>query len=126
MQRRTLLASFAASALLPAATPAAASVVMTGDHQRLAVTDRGTGKPVVLIHGWSLGAAIWTLQTDWLVSQGLRVVAYDRRSHAGSDKPATGYDFDTLAADLAQVLDQLDLHNATLVGHSMGAGEVAR
>jgi pimeloyl-ACP methyl ester carboxylesterase len=126
MHRRTLLASFAAGALLPTAAPAAAGVVMTRDQQRLAVIDRGAGKPVVLIHGWSLGAAIWTLQVDWLASQGVRVVAYDRRGHGGSDKPATGYDFDTLAADLAQVLDQLDLHDVTLVGHSMGAGEVAR
>ena len=56
----------------------------------------------------------------------MRAVAYDRRGHAGSDKPADGYDFDTLAADLAAVLDQLDLNDVTLVGHSMGAGEVAR
>jgi len=126
MHRRTLLASFAAGALLPTAAPAAAGIVMTRDQQRLALIDRGAGKPVVLIHGWSLGAAIWTLQVDWLASQGVRVIAYDRRGHGGSDKPATGYDFDTLAADLAQVLDQLDLHDVTLVGHSMGAGEVAR
>ncbi len=56
------------------------------------------GKPVVFIHGWSLGSAIWSLQADWLAAQGLRVIAYDRRGHAGSDKPADGYDFDTLAA----------------------------
>jgi non-heme chloroperoxidase len=126
MHRRTLLASFAASAFLPAPAPAAANLVTTRDNQRLAVIDRGAGKPVVLIHGWSLGAAIWNLQTDWLAAQGLRVVAYDRRGHAGSDKPATGYDFDSLASDLAAVLDQLDLTDVTLVGHSMGAGEVAR
>ena len=126
MQRRTLLASFAASTFLPLPTRAAATVVTTRDQQRLAVIDRGAGKPVVLIHSWSLGAAIWTLQTEWLAAQGLRVVAYDRRGHAGSDKPAIGYDFDTLASDLAAVLDQLDLTDVTLVGHSMGAGEVAR
>ncbi len=127
MQRRTLLASFAAGAgALPAsAVLAAAGSVTTRDSRRLAYIDRGAGRPVVFIHGWSLGAAIWTLQTDWLAERGLRVVAYDRRGHAGSDKPDDGYDFDTLAADLGSVLDQLDLDEVTLVGHSMGAGEVA-
>ena len=126
MQRRTLLASLAASAL-PASTARATSGFMTtADNRRLAYLDRGRGAPVVFIHGWSLGSAIWSLQTDWLAERGLRVVAYDRRGHAGSDKPADGYDFDTLAADLAAVLDQLDLNDVTLVGHSMGAGEVAR
>jgi non-heme chloroperoxidase len=126
MQRRTLLASLAASAL-PASTARATSGFMTtADNRRLAYLDRGRGAPVVFIHGWSLGSAIWSLQTDWLAERGLRAVAYDRRGHAGSDKPADGYDFDTLAADLAAVLDQLDLNDVTLVGHSMGAGEVAR
>jgi non-heme chloroperoxidase len=126
MQRRTLLASLTAGALSAAAAHAAAGFVTTPDNRRLACIDRGAGKPVVFVHGWSLGSAIWTLQTDWLAAQGLRVVAYDRRGHAGSDKPADGYDFDTLAADLAAVLDQFDLRDVTLVGHSMGAGEVAR
>jgi non-heme chloroperoxidase len=126
MQRRTLLASLAAGAVLAPVARAAAGFITTPDNQRLAYVDRGTGKPVVFIDGWSLGAAIWNLQTDWLAAQGLRVVAYDRRGHAGSDKPAKGYDFDTLSADLAAVLDQLDLRDVTLVGHSMGAGEVAR
>ena len=79
MQRRALLASLAASTLLAPTTRAAAGFVTTPDNQRLAYLDRGTGKPVVFIHGWSLGSAIWTLQTDWLVARGLRVVAYDRR-----------------------------------------------
>ena len=126
MQRRTLLASLAASTLLAPAARAAAGFITTRDNCRLAYIDRGAGKPVVFIHGWSLGAAIWNLQTEWLAARGLRVVAYDRRGHAGSDKPADGYDFDSLAADLAAVLDQLDLSDVTLVGHSMGAGEVAR
>jgi non-heme chloroperoxidase len=126
MQRRTLLASLAACALAAPAARAAAGFVTTRNNRRLAYIDRGAGKPVVFLHGWSLGSAIWTLQTDWLAVQGLRVIAYDRRGHAGSDKPADGYDFDTLAADLAAVLVQLDLRDVTLVGHSMGAGEVAR
>ncbi|HEY4891719.1 MAG TPA: alpha/beta hydrolase [Reyranella sp.] len=126
MQRRTLLASLAASALLASTARATSGFMTTTDNRRLAYLDRGRGAPVVFIHGWSLGSAIWSLQTDWLAERGLRVVAYDRRGHAGSDKPADGYDFDTLAADLAAVLDQLDLNDVTLVGHSMGAGEVAR
>jgi pimeloyl-ACP methyl ester carboxylesterase len=126
MQRRTLLASLAATALLVPTARAASGFITTGDRQRLAHLDRGTGRPVVFVHGWSLGSAIWSLQTDWLAARGLRVVAYDRRGHAGSDKPADGYDIDTLANDLAAVLDQLDLSDVTLVGHSMGAGEVAR
>jgi pimeloyl-ACP methyl ester carboxylesterase len=126
MQRRTLLASLAASALLASTARATSGFMTTADNRRLAYLDRGRGAPVVFIHGWSLGSAIWSLQTDWLAERGLRVVAYDRRGHAGSDKPADGYDFDTLAADLAAVLDQLDLNDVTLVGHSMGAGEVAR
>jgi non-heme chloroperoxidase len=126
MQRRTLLASLTASALLASTARATSGFMTTADNRRLAYLDRGRGAPVVFIHGWSLGSAIWSLQTDWLAERGLRVVAYDRRGHAGSDKPADGYDFDTLAADLAAVLDQLDLNDVTLVGHSMGAGEVAR
>ena len=126
MQRRTLLASLTASALLASTARATSGFMTTTDNRRLAYLDRGRGAPVVFIHGWSLGSAIWSLQTDWLAERGLRAVAYDRRGHAGSDKPADGYDFDTLAADLAAVLDQLDLNDVTLVGHSMGAGEVAR
>jgi pimeloyl-ACP methyl ester carboxylesterase len=79
MQRRTLLVSLAACALAAPAARAAAGFVTTRDNRRLAYIDRGAGKPVVFIHGWSLGSAIWTLQTDWLPAQGLRVIAYDRQ-----------------------------------------------
>ena len=126
MQRRTLLASLAATSLSASTARAGSGFLATRDHQKLAYVDRGAGRPVVLVHGWSLGAAIWSLQVDWLAARGLRVVAYDKRGHGGSDKPADDYDMDTLAADLAAVLDQLDLTEVTLVGHSMGAGEVAR
>ena len=126
MHRRTFLSALAASTLPLAGARAANRTIVTADRQHLACLDRGSGAPVVLIHGWSLAAAIWSSQADWLAAQGLRVVAYDRRGHGTSDKPADGYDFDTLAADLAAVLDQLDLRDVTLVGHSMGAGEVAR
>jgi hypothetical protein len=87
MQRRTLLASLAASALLAPTARAAAGFVVTPDNQRLAYLDRGIGTPVVFLHGWSLGSAIWTLQTDWLVAQGLRVVAYDRQCRNGFSRP---------------------------------------
>jgi len=94
---------------------------------RLHVEDSGgDGRPVVLIHGWPLSAESWKAQVDPLRQAGYRVVAYDRRGFGRSDKPADGFDYDTLAADLAGVIDDLDLRDATLVGFSMGGGEVAR
>jgi non-heme chloroperoxidase len=122
MQRRTLLASFATT--LPAR--AADTFIDTRDGQQLFYRDAGAGRPIVFIHGWTLSSAIWSNQIDWLASQGLRAIAYDRRGHGNSSKPQDGYDYDTLAADLAAVLDRLDLKDVILVGHSMGAGEVVR
>jgi non-heme chloroperoxidase len=93
---------------------------------RLHVEDSGgNGRPVVLIHGWPMTAQSWSAQVGPLRAAGWRVVAYDRRGFGRSDKPATGYDYDTLADDLARVLTQYDLHDVTLVGFSMGGGEVA-
>ncbi|HXH80824.1 alpha/beta hydrolase [Nocardioides sp.] len=86
----------------------------------------GTGRPVVLIHGWPLSAESWSEQTAALRDAGYRVVAYDRRGFGRSDKPSKGYDYDTLADDLDSVLSELDLTDVTLVGFSMGGGEVAR
>ena len=86
----------------------------------------GDGRPVVLIHGWPLSAASWSEQVPALTGAGYRVVAYDRRGFGESDKPEDGYDYDTLAADLGGVMSELDLRDATLVGFSMGGGEVAR
>ncbi|WKN48944.1 alpha/beta fold hydrolase [Nocardioides sp. Arc9.136] len=86
----------------------------------------GTGRPVVLIHGWPLSAESWKDQVGALSAAGHRVVAYDRRGFGRSDKPRGGYDYDQLADDLAGVLDELDLRDVTLVGFSMGGGEVAR
>ena len=126
MHRRTLLTSLAVTPLLARAAHAAGTFVETRDGQRLFYKDVGNGRPVVFIHGWTLSSAIWTLQTDWLAAQGLRAIAYDRRGHGDSSKPQDGYDYDTLAADLAAVLDRLDLQDVVLVGHSMGAGEVVR
>jgi pimeloyl-ACP methyl ester carboxylesterase len=86
----------------------------------------GSGRPVVLIHGWPLSAQAWEAQVSVLRAAGFRVVAYDRRGFGRSDKPASGYDYNTLADDLQRVIDQCQLQDATLVGFSMGGGEVAR
>lgn len=86
----------------------------------------GSGRPVVLIHGWPLSGESWSEQVQALQDAGHRVVTYDRRGFGRSDKPSSGYDYDTLAEDLHAVLTELDLRDVTLVGFSMGGGEVAR
>lgn len=86
----------------------------------------GPGRPVVLIHGWPLTAGAWDQQVSALSDGGYRVVRYDRRGFGGSDAPLTGYGFDRLADDLAELMARLDLHDVTLVGSAMGGGEVAR
>ncbi|RKT36114.1 pimeloyl-ACP methyl ester carboxylesterase [Microbacterium sp. AG1240] len=86
----------------------------------------GSGRPVVLIHGWPLSGESWSEQVPALEKAGYRVITYDRRGFGRSDKPRTGYDYDTFADDLAAVLAALDLRDVTLVGFSMGGGEVAR
>ncbi|MHA3701842.1 alpha/beta fold hydrolase [Jatrophihabitans sp. YIM 134969] len=86
----------------------------------------GPGRPVVLIHGWPLSGASWSEQIGPLRDAGLRPITYDRRGFGRSDKPNKGYDYDTLADDLAAVLDELELQDVSLVGFSMGGGEVAR
>ena len=88
--------------------------------------DHGAGKPVVLIHGWPLSGQSWEKQTTALVAAGHRVITYDRRGFGMSDKPVFGYDYDTFAADLHQLITKLDLRDVTLAGFSMGGGEVAR
>lgn len=88
--------------------------------------DLGTGRPVVLIHGWPLSHRMWESQLLALLDAGHRVIAYDRRGFGGSGRPAGGYDYDSLAADLHDLLETLDLRDVTLVGFSMGGGEVAR
>ena len=94
---------------------------------RLHIDDSGgSGRPVVLIHGWPLSAQAWEPQVSVLRDAGYRVVAYDRRGFGRSDKPESGYSYDTLADDLQRIMDQCDLQDATLVGFSMGGGEVAR
>jgi len=88
--------------------------------------DHGTGRPVVLIHGWPLSGRSWEAQVPALVDAGYRVITYDRRGFGQSSQPWNGYDYDTFAADLKALLDHLDVTDATLVGFSMGGGEVVR
>jgi non-heme chloroperoxidase len=88
--------------------------------------DIGAGKPIVLVHGWPLSGRSWENQVSALVGAGFRVIAYDRRGFGASSQPWNGYDYDTFAADLDALLRHKDLRDATLVGFSMGGGEVAR
>ena len=88
--------------------------------------DWGTGMPVVLVHGWPLNADMWEYQAGVLAAQGHRVISYDRRGFGRSGQPWTGYDYDTMAGDLASVIETLDLKAVALVGFSMGGGEVVR
>ena len=88
--------------------------------------DLGKGQPVVMIHGWPLSHRMWESQVSALTDAGYRCVAYDRRGFGESGKPVGGYDYDTLASDLNDLMTQLDLRDAVLVGFSMGGGEVAR
>jgi pimeloyl-ACP methyl ester carboxylesterase len=88
--------------------------------------DHGSGSPVVLIHGWPLSGRSWEGQVPALVEAGHRVVTYDRRGFGTSSQPWGGYDYDTFAADLATLIEHLDLSDVALVGFSMGGGEVAR
>ena len=88
--------------------------------------DHGSGKPVVLIHGYPLNGASWEKQVPVLLDAGYRVITYDRRGFGKSSQPTTGYNYDTFAEDLHKLVTQLKLHEFTLVGFSMGGGEVAR
>lgn len=102
------------------------SHVMTEDKTRLYVKDWGHGEPVILIHGWPLSADSWDDQALAIAEAGYRAIAYDRRGFGRSGQPWGGYDYDTLADDLAAVIEQTGARDATLVGFSMGGGEVAR
>jgi pimeloyl-ACP methyl ester carboxylesterase len=93
---------------------------------KLYYEDHGAGAPVVLIHGWPLSGRSWENQVPALIEAGHRVITYDRRGFGASSQPWGGYDYDTFAADLHVLLAHLDLTDVTLVGFSMGGGEVAR
>jgi non-heme chloroperoxidase len=88
--------------------------------------DHGSGRPVVMIHGYPLSGRAWDKQVPVMLDDGRRVITYDRRGFGKSSQPTTGYDYDTFANDLNTIMETLDLRDVTLVGHSMGTGEVTR
>jgi non-heme chloroperoxidase len=101
--------------------------IRSGDRVSLFYQDWGAGDQVVVfVHGWPLHSDMWQYQMLFLAGAGVRVIAYDQRGCGRSPDPGTGYDFDTLADDLASVMEQLGLHKAILVGHSIGAGQIVR
>src|SRR5215831_21020013 len=102
------------------------SFIEAADGANLFYKDWGRGKPVVFVTGWAVSSEMWEYQMAYLCAQGVRCVAYDRRGHGRSSQPGHGYDYDTLADDLATVIAQLDVREVTLVGHSMGGGEIVR
>jgi pimeloyl-ACP methyl ester carboxylesterase len=100
--------------------------IKTAEQFSLFYTDYPGTAPVVFAHAWALNGDMWNYQLTDLIAAGYRCITYDRRGHGRSDRPPTGYDIDTLADDLAAVIDGLDLSDITLIGHSMGAAEVVR
>ena len=96
------------------------------DGTQIFYKDWGTGRPIVLIHGWPLDADSWEYQAPALAQAGFRVIAYDRRGFGRSEQPWNGYDYNTLSDDLKALLDGLDLKDVALVGFSMAGGEIAR
>jgi len=101
-------------------------VVKTKDNIHLYLKDWGKGRPVILMHGWPLSADSFDDLSTAIADAGMRAIAYDRRGFGRSEQPWDGYDYDTLADDLAAVMQQTGAEDATLVGFSMGGGEVAR
>ncbi|RFB85087.1 alpha/beta hydrolase [Rhizobium leguminosarum bv. trifolii] len=128
-----LAASGAAASPAAAKTPAPGRAskpmgdhLLTKDGASLYFKDWGTGPAVVFSHGYPLSSDAWEDQMFFLLQNGYRVIAHDRRGFGRSSQPFSGYDYDTFADDLAQLVEALDLREATFVGHSMGGGEVAR
>jgi len=102
------------------------STLLTKDGTEIYFKDWGSGKPVLFSHGWPLDADMWEYQMEYLSSRGYRTIAFDRRGFGRSDQPWTGNDYDTFADDIAELINHLDLQDVTLVGFSMGGGDVAR
>jgi non-heme chloroperoxidase len=109
-----------------AATMHRAPTITTADGTVIYYKDWGSGQPIVFSHGWPLNADAWDDQLQFFGTNGFRAIAYDRRGHGRSSQPWHGNDMDTYADDIAELIDQLDLHDVVLVGHSSGAGDVAR
>ena len=132
MDRRQVLKSAAttiigANLLSAAEKPARRSpLIETRDHATLFFKDWGKGKPVLFVHSWALNSDMWQYQMNYLTEHNLRCIAYDRRGHGRSSQPGNGYDYDTLADDLALLIEHLELRDVALVSHSMGAGEIIR
>lgn len=133
--RRTFLGMTSAAAAAAFATTSADALVAARAAARtnranpvtdLFVKDWGNGRPVVLCHGWPLCSDSWDYHACVLAEAGYRVIAPDRRGFGRSPQPSAGYDYDTFSDDLARVLDAHDVHDATLVGFSMGGAEVLR
>ena len=93
---------------------------------KLHFEDHGSGEVILMIHGYPFSGSAWEKEEAFLLNEGFRVITYDRRGFGMSSRPSTGYDYDTFASDLDSLLTHLDLHDVTLVGHSMGTGEIAR
>jgi pimeloyl-ACP methyl ester carboxylesterase len=104
----------------------AAAFIASHDGTRLSWREWGRGAPALFVHSWCLESQMWDYQVAALGDRGIRCIAYDRRGHGGSDQPAHGYDYDTLADDMASVIEMLDLTDLTLIGHSMGGAEIVR
>ena len=100
--------------------------ITTEDGTQIYYKDWGEGQPVVFSHGWPLSGDAWENQMIFLAQNGYRTIAHDRRGHGRSDQPSGGNDLDTYADDLAALLEELDLHDAVMIGHSTGGGEVTR
>ena len=98
----------------------------TRDHTTLFYKDWGAGPPVVFSHAWAMSSDMWQYQMNALADEGFRCIAVDRRGHGRSDDPGVGYDYDTLADDLAELIDHLGLADVTLVAHSFAGGEAVR
>lgn len=134
MNRRDILTSGLAAGTVAAAAysrPAAAQArkpvtLYAKDGTRLFHRDWGEGQPVLFTHSWALSSEMWAYQVAHLSERGFRCIAFDRRGHGRSDIPGRGYDMDTLADDVASVIDGLGLKDVILVGHSMGGAEVVR